>query len=87
MPDENFDIPVTIEIEHTGRHLTVTRVGQAARLLTHRWPKKDGPKHLAAIQTMMVVLQRRKPISAARKAFVEAAKEADIFVREGNRLD
>ena len=52
MAEENFDVPVTIETEHTGRHLTVTRVGQAARLLTERWPKKDGPKHLAAIRSV-----------------------------------
>jgi hypothetical protein len=86
MAEENFDVPVTIETEHTGRHLTVTRVGQAARLLTERWPKKDGPKHLAAIRSVMAVIQRRKPVAEARKAFAEAAKEADIFIREGHHF-
>jgi hypothetical protein len=45
MRDEQFDIPVTIETEHTGRYLTVTRTAQAASFLIERWPvQKRGPQ-------------------------------------------
>jgi len=38
MRDENFDLPVTIATERTGRFLTVTRTAQAAEFLLNRLP-------------------------------------------------
>ncbi|MFC3207504.1 DUF982 domain-containing protein [Aquamicrobium soli] len=87
MGDKNFDIPVTVETAQTGRFFTVTRVGQAADFLVHRWPEqKKGPKHRAALQALMDVMQERKAVAAAREAFTAAAKEADIFIREGRQF-
>ncbi|MGB3899450.1 MAG: DUF982 domain-containing protein [Mesorhizobium sp.] len=84
MRDENFDIPVTVETAQTGRFLTVTRVGQAADLLLYKWPEdKKGPRHRAALRSLMDAMRDRHAASVAREAFVEAAKEADIFIREG----
>ncbi|WP_181175627.1 DUF982 domain-containing protein [Mesorhizobium sp. B2-3-4] len=83
MRDENFDIPVTIETSQTGRYLTVTRTAQAASLLLEKWPTTRGPKYRAALKAMRDVLEQRKTVSVGRKAFTAAAKEADVFVREG----
>ncbi|MEQ1938633.1 DUF982 domain-containing protein [Mesorhizobium sp. CN5-321] len=83
MRDENFDIPVTVETAQNGRFLTVTRTAQAADFLLHKWPGKRGPKHRAALQAMMDVMEERKVVAAARKAFTAAAKEAKVFIREG----
>jgi len=87
MRDENFDVAVTIETDQIGRYLTVTRVGQAADFLLHRWPTTKGPMHRAAMQALMDAMEQRKAVMAARKAFTAAAKEADIFVREGRQFD
>ncbi|WP_352814595.1 DUF982 domain-containing protein [Mesorhizobium sp. M0207] len=83
MRDEQLDIPVTIQTEQTGRYLTVTRTAQAASFLVERWPVQNrGPKYRSALKAMMDVMEQRKTVSAARKAFVGAAKEAGVFVRE-----
>lgn len=87
MRDENFDLPVTIETDQVGRYLTVTRAAQAASLLVDKWPGERGPKYRSALKAMMDVMEQRKAVMAARKAFTAAAKEADIFVREGRQLD
>jgi hypothetical protein len=83
MRDDNFDIPVTVETTQNGRMFTVTRTGQAADFLMHNWPGKKGPKHRAALQALMDVMEERKVVAVARKAFTAAAKEAKVFVREG----
>lgn len=83
MRDENFDVPVTIETDQIGRYLTVTRAAQAASLLVDRWPAERGPKYRTALRALTDALEQRKAVTAARKAFTAAAKEADIFVREG----
>jgi hypothetical protein len=83
MRDEQFDIPVTIETEHTGRYLTVTRTAQAASFLIERWPvQKRGPKYRSALKVMMDAMEQRKTASVARNAFVGAAKEAGVFIRQ-----
>lgn len=86
MHDEYFDIPVTIETDQVGRHLTVTRTAQAAALLVDRWPVSRGPKYRSALQCMKDVMEQRKAVSEARKAFAAAAKEAKVFVREGRKF-
>jgi len=88
MGDKSFDVPVTVETAQTGRFLTVTRVGQAADFLLYKWPEeKKGPRHRAALRAMMDVMQDRQAVAVAREAFVAAAKEADIFIREGHQFD
>ena len=56
---------------------------QAARMLLFEWPTRGGKKHLAARRACMEVMQGLKSAAAARKAFAEAAKEADILVTKG----
>lgn len=87
MQDEFFDIPVTIETAQVGRFLTVTRTAQAASLLTGKWPEKTGPKYKSAVKAVLDAMEQRKTVSVARKAFTAAAKEADVFVREGHAAE
>ena len=77
--------PVTVETAQTGRYLTVTRTAQAASLLLNKWPyeKRGSPKYRSAIKAVMDVMEQRKTVSVARKAFTVAPKDADLFVREG----
>ena len=84
MRDENFDIPVTVATEQTGRFLTVTRTAQAAEFLLNRWPKHQrGPEYRSAIKAMIDVMEQRKAVGAARKAFAAAARKANVLIREG----
>lgn len=79
--DQRFDRPVKIL---TGRHATVVRqvtsTAEAADYLLHKWPVSGGNKHLAARKACMAVLQGLKASHVARKAFAEAADEADILL-------
>ena len=87
MHDEQFDIPVTIESERTGRFLTVTRTVQAASLLVDKWPnEKRGPKYRSALKALMDAMEQRRAVGTARRAFTAAAREANVFVREGRLL-
>jgi hypothetical protein len=82
MRDVQFDVPLTVETDAPGHFLTMTRIGQAADFLLHKWPEKRGPKHREALQAIMDVLHQRKASDAARDAFIAAAKEDGVFVRE-----
>jgi hypothetical protein len=87
MRDEKFDVAVTIETQRIGRFLTVTRTAHAAALLMHEWPdEKRGPKYRSALKAMMDALEQRRPVGIARRAFTAAAREAEVFVREGPGL-
>jgi hypothetical protein len=81
MRNENFDVPVTVE---TDREFAVTDTVQAAEMLIESWPKdRRGPKYRAALRACMDVLEQRRTVAGARKAFIAAAKEARVFVRAG----
>ncbi|WP_258123775.1 DUF982 domain-containing protein [Mesorhizobium onobrychidis] len=46
----------------------------------NRWPAVTGKQHVAARKACLGVLEGLKEARDARRAFVEAAKEADILV-------
>ena len=55
---------------------------QAAEILLNRWPAKGGAKHREARRAVLDAMERahdRMLLEKARKAFCEAAKEADIL--------
>ena len=92
MRNENFDIPVTVETVETAeadvvaRERVVTDTIQAAEILLRRWPDDGrGQKYRAALRACMDAMEQRRAVASARKAFVEAAKDAHIFVRAGAR--
>ena len=83
MRNEHFDVPVTVESGRRGQRV-VTDTVQAAELLIERWPKNErGAKYREALRACMDVMEQRKAVASARKAFIAAAKEAHVFVREG----
>ena len=80
MRDEKFDVPVTIE----SHGLAVTGTVQAASLLVDGWPDEErGPKYRSALKAMMDAMEQRRAVGTARRAFTAAAREANVFVREG----
>jgi ribosomal protein S4 len=82
--DEDFDLTVTIATEQTGQFLTVTRTAHAAEFLLERWPKNQrGREYRSALLALVDVMEQRKTVSVARKAFAAAARKAKVLVREG----
>jgi len=82
--NEHFDVPVAVEGQELGRLQVVTDTVQAAEILLQRWPAEErGAKYRAALRACMDVMEQRRTVAVARKAFIAAAKEAHVFVREG----
>lgn len=82
MRDEPFDVAVTVGAGKAGRRRVVRSTLQAASLLVDKWPDKNrGPKYRSALLACMDVMEGRKAVASARRAFVGAAKEAEMLVR------
>ncbi len=82
MRDVHFDRPVIVEGHRPGLMITVSRTGRAAEMLLHGWNVK-GPCYRKAVQAVTSPMNTRSDVSKARKAFAAAAREADIFIQEG----
>ena len=80
-----FDAPVTVLDTGEAREFDVTNTRQAAEILLHRWPNEWSGRHRAARLACLAVLKGFKPPVLARRAFAEAAREAEILA-EGTSL-
>ncbi|MEK1850384.1 MAG: DUF982 domain-containing protein [Phyllobacterium sp.] len=66
-----------------GRILNVASVEEATEVLLQHWPAEGkGKKYKAARQACLDALEGRETARHARSAFIAAAKEADIYVKE-----
>ncbi|MFN3548894.1 MAG: DUF982 domain-containing protein [Mesorhizobium sp.] len=74
-----FDAPVTVMDAGKAQAFDVTNTRQAAEILLHRWPNEWSGRHRAARLACLAVLKGFKPPVLARRAFAEAAREADIL--------
>lgn len=82
MAIEHFEV-VTIESDRPGARLNVTNTLQVAELLVEKWPEMRGSAYRKAIQAMLTHTTGEATLDDIRAAFIAAAKEAGIFVREG----
>lgn len=81
MMDLRFDQPVRIAVGRSGSMaLQVERVERAASCLSDKWPARRGRRHAAALEACRAAMQGRLRPSAARRAFEEAAREAEILL-------
>ncbi|MBA8881097.1 DUF982 domain-containing protein [Phyllobacterium myrsinacearum] len=76
---------VTIQTYHSGKSRNVTSVPEAAEVLLMNWPVHDGAKLKVARQLCLDALDGKTTITQARAAFIEAAKEAGVFVDYSKR--
>jgi hypothetical protein len=83
MKDRYFKSSVTIE-PRLGRFREAATVAQAALFLIREWPATRGEKYRASLQACLDVLDGKKLPYRARKAFVAAAREANILSDEGH---
>lgn len=77
---------VELELHGTGGYRTVKSTEDAAYSLINRWPATgDSPAFERAKAACLAALEDigdRIKISQARQAFIDAAGEAEIFVRD-----
>ena len=84
LDDFPFDRTVVTQSNKPGRQRFVGSVRGAAECLVFDWPTaKRGRAFLVALEACVAALDEPGTIEATRLAFVAAAKEAKVLVREG----
>ncbi|WP_313522496.1 DUF982 domain-containing protein [Shinella sp.] len=81
MDNGRWEEPITFETNKLGRYWTVTSTAEAARALMDKWPVDAGEAYEAALRTCLAAMEREGTPDAAREAFLNAADEADVFIR------
>lgn len=78
-----FTRPVVIQPGRIDRDRVVTNVRDAAQVLLREWPDdQTSEKRQAAMEACLRVFRGEGSARNARQAFIEAAKDARIFLRE-----
>jgi hypothetical protein len=74
-----FNRPVVVQPGRIDRDRVVTNVREAA---LRDWPQPESEKRFAAMQACLAVIKGELPPRVARQAFIDAAKDARIFLGE-----
>lgn len=82
MDPKRWSRPISFQASGSEELKTITDTKQAAVVLESGWPVARGRSLRSAKRTCQQVLDGRQPPSAARNAFIAAAVEAHVFVRE-----
>jgi len=75
----DFDSPVQVIVDSSGRPVVVTSSSQALERLQGWWPTRDGMMYRHARHACALAIEGAIPSKIARKAFMRAAKEAGIL--------
>jgi hypothetical protein len=75
--------PVIVESNLFGRNETIASIRDATSFLLSGWPKKKASLYMEARVLCYEAQSGIATVEAARHIFVEAAIEADIYVKEG----
>lgn len=82
--EQRFDKPVHVMLK-PGKTYVIERTRRAAEALLDDWPTEGGPKHLAARKAILKCMKNAHDqmlAAKARKAFEDAAREANIFMSD-----
>jgi len=82
MENNRFETPVTVKSDAAGAIRLLRTAREASDFLLNSWPGKRSPKHRAALQACHDALAGDKPAMIARRAFIAAAREVDVFVSD-----
>ena len=84
----NLPFPyVTVMTEHVGKTRNISSVQEAIEFMLHDWPIKNSRKLTAARQACLDALHGKITHTKARQAFIEAAREADIYIGQKRLTD
>lgn len=76
-----WDKSVELELGESGGYRAVKSTREAVDYLLLRWPQRDGRAFAAAKRTCLQALEGKVKVEKARKAFIKAAEEAHISIR------
>lgn len=82
MENNRFETPITVKSATAGTTQLLRSAREASDYLLNSWPGKRSPKHRAALQACHDALAGDKPAMNARRAFIAAAREVDVFVSD-----
>jgi hypothetical protein len=77
-----FETPVTLAFGHAGEIRSIRSAQEAVECLMTLWPPDRGPRHRDAVETCLKVLEGYRSTADARRALIEAAREAHLPVRD-----
>jgi hypothetical protein len=73
---------VTLALEGPGKFTTISNLQEASWALIEDWPIEEGDALDKALLVIEAVMNGKKPAEAARLAFIAAAIEAQIEIKE-----
>lgn len=76
-----FDRPIPVIFGTVRTVHRVTNAREAAHLLINRWPRQGTAMHVRARTVCLAVLHGEQQPNAARDAFADAAREAEVLAR------
>lgn len=76
-----FDKPIPVIVGAVRTVHKVSNARDAAHLLINRWPRQGTATHVRARTVCLAVLHGQQKPSAARDAFAEAAREAEVLAK------
>ncbi|UVK54910.1 DUF982 domain-containing protein [Mesorhizobium sp. AR02] len=82
MNDAFFDVAIVVETSKPGEFRRLASVAQAAVFMMERWPEEHGPAYRAALRACTGRLTSKDDVDNARRAFLAAAKEAGLVVKD-----
>ncbi|WP_418135497.1 DUF982 domain-containing protein [Agrobacterium sp. El2ro-1b] len=82
MDPKQWKKPVTFQTGKVGQYRTINSTSEAALTLMNQWPTDAGKKLNNAKQMCLALLEGLEEPVKARKAFIKAAEEAHVFVRD-----
>jgi hypothetical protein len=82
MDPKRWNKPVTFQTGKIGQYRTIDSTSEAAFTLMNQWPTDSGEKLTRAKMICLAVLEGREEPDKARNAFLKAAEEAHVFVRD-----
>ncbi|MHB0952869.1 MAG: DUF982 domain-containing protein [Allorhizobium sp.] len=74
--------PVTLALGEDGSDVTIGSTEAASWAMIEDWPTEEGPALDKALLVCMDVVAGKKSDEDARQAFIKAAMEAGIAIRE-----
>ncbi|AYC99701.1 DUF982 domain-containing protein [Neorhizobium sp. NCHU2750] len=73
---------VTLALEEPGKFTTISTLEEASWAMIEDWPLEEGEALDKALLIFEAVMKGKKPLEAARLAFIAAAIEAGIEIKD-----
>lgn len=77
-----FHRPITVQTGRIDRERVVLTTRDAAEILLRHWPLPDSRKRARAMELCLSVIRGERAPNIARRAFLEAAREARVLVQD-----